>query len=102
MTTTPTTPKKPRNVFKPEPPKVIKAIGANQHTIPKALVILRHSAPSNDAESQAIIQLLDFAMRAGTAEINAVANYMAEAIVYNRVNFQHLRDAKNYRSNRDK
>lgn len=80
----------------------IEDIKPNERTIPKALIILRHSAPSNDAESQAVIQLLDISLRAGTPEINAIANYLAEAIVYNRVNRQHIWDAKNIRSQNGK
>ena len=82
----------------PTPPKP-KEIKANIHLLSKARNILQHSAPSNDAESQALIQMFDFTAVAGSPEICAVANYMAEAVVYNRVNHKHLYDAKNYRRN---
>ena len=81
----------------PTPPK-IKEIKANHHLLSDARAILTHSSPSNDAESQALIKLLDFAVATKTPEICAVANYMAEAVVCNRVNPKHLYDAKNYRS----
>ena len=82
----------------PTPPK-IKEIKANHHMLSSARIILVHSAPSSDAESQALIKLFDFAVTSGTPEICAVANYMAEAIFCNRVNPKHLYDAKNCRSN---